>query len=159
MSVAEAIQTSTVNGTKVPIGIAPTATQQLEKPVTIIGTNLDEDLSNSSALAGEEGGGGGVITESISSEEETSTISTTTTGKTVLRPVILAEQHATCPALEGNYDSLTQVKFAKKLMNECRYDRLTIPVSNGPQIVKVQIDLKHIEAVEQLVSMPKKITL
>lgn len=62
------------------------------------------------------------------------------------------QTQGSCSPLEGNYDTLTQVKFAKKLTNDCRYDRLTIPETDGPQIVYLQINLKHIEAIDQLVS-------
>lgn len=49
-------------------------------------------------------------------------------------------------------DALTQEQFTKILTHECRYDKVVRPVIDGPLNVSVQIDLKHIEAVEQLVS-------
>lgn len=49
-------------------------------------------------------------------------------------------------------DSLTQEQFTKILTHECRYDKVVRPAINGALNVSVQIDLKHIEAVEQLVS-------
>lgn len=49
-------------------------------------------------------------------------------------------------------DSLTQEQFTKILTHECRYDKVVRPAMDGALNVSVQIDLKHIEAVEQLVS-------
>lgn len=58
-----------------------------------------------------------------------------------------------CPSLEsGDMDKLTQEQFTKILTHECRYDKVVRPNVDGPLNVTVQIDLKHIEAVEQLVS-------
>lgn len=55
-------------------------------------------------------------------------------------------------------DSLTQEQFTKILTHECWYDKVVRPsVDNGPLNVSVQIDLKHIEAVEQLVSETLKL--
>lgn len=57
-----------------------------------------------------------------------------------------------CPSLTGNMDDLTQEQFTKILTHECRYDKVVRPAIDGPLNVSVQIDLKHIEAIEQLVS-------
>ncbi|KAF5282474.1 hypothetical protein FQR65_LT14282 [Abscondita terminalis] len=55
-----------------------------------------------------------------------------------------------CPPLEGDLDKLTVNQFVTKLTHECRYDRVTRPPMTGPFNVTVQIDIMHIEAVEQL---------
>lgn len=56
----------------------------------------------------------------------------------------------TCPALEGDLDKLSVNQFVTKLTHECRYDKVTRPPMTGPLNVTVQIDIMHIEAVEQL---------
>lgn len=59
-----------------------------------------------------------------------------------------------CPPLKEDMDNLTQEQFTKILTHECRYDKVVRPGMNDrPLTVSVQIDLKHIEAVEQLVSV------
>ena len=56
-----------------------------------------------------------------------------------------------CPSLEGNMDSLTQDQFTNRLTHTCRYDKLVRPSTKIPLNVLIQIDLQHIEAVDQLV--------
>lgn len=81
-----------------------------------------------------------------------STASTSfTTGQT---PAPSPDNASDCPSLEGNVtmDLLTQEQFTRRLMHSCRYDKVVIPTkSGGPLDVTLQIDVKHIEAVEQLV--------
>ncbi|GBP41958.1 Glycine receptor subunit alpha-3 [Eumeta japonica] len=48
---------------------------------------------------------------------------TTILNKNSLKPAI------ECPPLEGNMDTLTQSEFMSVLTNECRYDRLLLPVT------------------------------
>lgn len=57
-----------------------------------------------------------------------------------------------CPPLEGELDSLTQEQFIARLTHVCRYDKLIKPSTKGPVTVRIQIDLRHIETVDQLVS-------
>lgn len=96
---------------------------------------------------------------SVSDDDNNDVLITSTSGTTkkiIQKPnaneQTISSPQGTCSSLTGNYDTLTQVKFAKKLTNDCRYDRLTIPETDGPQIVYLQINLKHIEAIDQLVS-------
>lgn len=74
------------------------------------------------------------------------------------RPMILSEhirvkRNTTdnCPALQPSLDSLTQEEFISRLTESCRYDRLTIPSSDRPLRVNFQIDVKHIESVDNTV--------
>ncbi|KAK5640700.1 hypothetical protein RI129_009247 [Pyrocoelia pectoralis] len=55
-----------------------------------------------------------------------------------------------CPALEGALDKLTVNQFVTKLTHECRYDKVTRPPMDQPLNVTLQIDIMHIEAIEQL---------
>lgn len=57
-----------------------------------------------------------------------------------------------CPSLEGNMDGLTQEQFTQRLMHSCRYDKVVMPRGHVPLNVSVQMDVNHIEAVDQLVS-------
>ncbi|KRT86783.1 transmembrane ion channel, partial [Oryctes borbonicus] len=54
-----------------------------------------------------------------------------------------------CPML-NNLDDLTQNQFSLMLTKDCRYDRLSKPHSDGPLGVNLQIDVRHIEAADQL---------
>lgn len=60
-----------------------------------------------------------------------------------------------CP-IPSNLDDLTQNQFSQILTNDCRYDKLTKPHSNGPLEVDLQIDVRHIEAADQLVKFKLK---
>nr|XP_022910863.1 glycine receptor subunit alphaZ1-like [Onthophagus taurus] len=57
-----------------------------------------------------------------------------------------------CPDMNFDLDGITQNQFSKLLTNECRYDKLTKPQTiNGKALnVSVKIDIKHIEAIDQL---------
>lgn len=80
-------------------------------------------------------------------------ITTESIPSTTRQPSSVAD-NAECPSLEGNMDALTQEQFTSKLMHSCRYDKVVIPTTTGgPLDVTLQIDVKHIEAVEQLVSV------
>lgn len=56
-----------------------------------------------------------------------------------------------CPTLEGDMDALTQEEFLNRLTHVCRYDKLIKPETEGPLQIFIQLDLRHIEAIEQLV--------
>lgn len=80
--------------------------------------------------------------------------STAGTFKTTIQETPPSESDE-CPSLLGKQDymdNLTQEQFTKLLTRECHYDKVVRPAGNEPLNVSVQIDLKHIEAVEQLVS-------
>lgn len=62
----------------------------------------------------------------------------------------LAEKPPDCPPLEGDMDKLTQEQFMTKLTDGCRYDKLIKPYTEVPLNISVQMDLRHIEAIEQL---------
>lgn len=48
-------------------------------------------------------------------------------------------------------DQLTQEQFMARLTHACRYDKLIKPHTDFPLNISIQMDLKHIEAIEQLV--------
>lgn len=54
----------------------------------------------------------------------------------------------TCPALPSNMDNLTQEEFLLKLTDSCRYDHVARPPSDLPLQVTFQIDVQHIESVD-----------
>lgn len=88
------------------------------------------------------------ITMSKSTPLSIEDVSSGTTVKTTV-----VTDNTECPSLEGNMDLLTQEQFTSKLMHSCRYDKVVIPgTKGGPLNVSIQIDVKHIEAVDQLVS-------
>lgn len=58
----------------------------------------------------------------------------------------------TCPALPSNMDNLTQEEFLLKLTDSCRYDHVARPPSDLPLQVTFQIDVQHIESVDNRVS-------
>lgn len=62
-----------------------------------------------------------------------------------------------CPSLEGEMDVLTQEQFIARLTHICRYDKLIKPDTKEPLAIRIQIDLRHIETVEQLVRTYKPI--
>lgn len=77
----------------------------------------------------------------------------TTVSRTTPSPG--ATEKIDCPSIEGDMDGLTQEQFTSRLTHSCRYDKVVIlkdAKDPTPLNVTVQIDLKHIEAVEQLVS-------
>lgn len=62
-----------------------------------------------------------------------------------------------CPPIEDG-DHHTQAEFLVLLTDACRYDKLTRPEVIGPPVnVSVQIDIRHIEAAEHLVSYKNKL--
>ncbi|XP_022911647.2 pH-sensitive chloride channel 2-like [Onthophagus taurus] len=60
------------------------------------------------------------------------------------------ETESVCPELSGNYDELTQTRFSTILTQDCRYDKLTKPDKDQVTDVTLQIDIRHIEAMEQM---------
>lgn len=71
--------------------------------------------------------------------------------KSTIQSIKAAEEHkATCPPLEPSMDHLTQEEFTSKLTDSCRYDRLIKPITNGPLQVYLQVDMRHIENIDQL---------
>lgn len=66
-------------------------------------------------------------------------------------PPPLEETTTACSKwLQGNLDSLTQDQFFAVLTNECRYDKLIKPLTDGPLNMTMQIEIGHIEAIEHL---------
>ncbi|KAF2900928.1 hypothetical protein ILUMI_05251, partial [Ignelater luminosus] len=59
------------------------------------------------------------------------------------------DEHA-CPSLEGDMDKLTLDQFSSRLTHACRYDKVTRPDKPEPLPVTLQIDIQHIEAIDQL---------
>lgn len=51
-------------------------------------------------------------------------------------------------------DQLTQEQFMARLTHACRYDKLIKPHTEFPLNISIQMDLRHIEAIEQLVIKP-----
>ena len=78
---------------------------------------------------------------------------TTTDSKPVTTTTNSIDIGSSCPPVTGDMDSLTQNQFSTILTHDCRYDRLTKPLTDGPLGVVVQLDIRHIEAIEQLVSV------
>lgn len=56
----------------------------------------------------------------------------------------------TCAVFDEKDDKLTQDQFSTKLTRPCRYDKLAKPDTVGPLKVWVQLDIRHIEADQQL---------
>ncbi|XP_066261820.1 pH-sensitive chloride channel 2-like [Euwallacea similis] len=54
----------------------------------------------------------------------------------------------TCPALDTDMDKLTQEEFLSRLTDSCRYDHVARPPSDLPLQVTFQIDVQHIESVD-----------
>lgn len=79
-----------------------------------------------------------------------STISETTHEPLPPPPPLLETTTACTKWLQGNLDSLTQDQFFAVMTNECRYDRLIKPLTNGPLNMTMQIEIGHIEAIEHL---------
>lgn len=52
-------------------------------------------------------------------------------------------------------DKLTQEQFMAILTHACRYDKLIKPHTDFPLNISIQMDLRHIEAIEQLVMKHK----
>lgn len=52
-------------------------------------------------------------------------------------------------------DQLTQEQFMARLTHACRYDKLIKPHTDFPLNISIQMDLRHIEAIEQLVGLNK----
>lgn len=86
---------------------------------------------------------------SVNDESTTEITITTTTALPNIN-----EQYCVIPP---NIDDLTQNQFSLILTNDCRYDKLTKPHSDGPLKVGLQIHVRHIEAIEHLVSLPSLI--
>ncbi|KAB0791640.1 hypothetical protein PPYR_03440 [Photinus pyralis] len=55
-----------------------------------------------------------------------------------------------CPSLDGDMDKLTVNQLLSTLTHECRYDKVTRPPMDEPLNVTLQLDIMHIEAIEQL---------
>lgn len=70
-------------------------------------------------------------------------------------PQTLIDLNDKCPQLHTitNLDSLTQDEFLTKLTDSCRYDRLVRPPTTNPLSLYFQIDLRHVESYDHLVSM------
>ncbi|XP_044759991.1 pH-sensitive chloride channel 2-like [Coccinella septempunctata] len=68
-----------------------------------------------------------------------------------IRPAELPEPIDHCGKLSIEYMSLlTQEQFINKLTEPCRYDKLVKPHTDGPLDVYLQVDLRHIEAIDSL---------
>ncbi|KAK9887927.1 hypothetical protein WA026_000227 [Henosepilachna vigintioctopunctata] len=68
-----------------------------------------------------------------------------------IRPAELPQPIDHCGVLSLEYMSLlTQEQFIAKLTEPCRYDKLVKPQTDGPLDVYLQVDLRHVEAVESL---------
>ncbi|KAJ8929816.1 hypothetical protein NQ314_017413 [Rhamnusium bicolor] len=77
--------------------------------------------------------------------DEITTVKPTTEGK-ITEPIDNCPKLSTLPTV----DNLTQDEFITKLTDSCRYDRLIKPPTEGPLLVEIQIDMKHIEASDHL---------
>lgn len=89
----------------------------------------------------------------ISNDQNQVQEETVMTEVAITTTTALPETHGkTCPMAE-NSDALTQNQFSAILTNDCRYDKLSKPHSDGPLDVHLQIDVRHIEAADQLVRM------
>ncbi|KAF5280509.1 hypothetical protein FQA39_LY18031 [Lamprigera yunnana] len=71
---------------------------------------------------------------------------TSSTNKETTSPADLSS----CPVLEGDLDKFSVNQFITRLTHECRYDKVTRPPMKDPLNVTLQVDIMHIEAVEQL---------
>lgn len=87
-------------------------------------------------------------TPDIISTTEPSFIPTTDVSITTTT-ALPKEDGQTCP-VPDNLDGLTQNQFWSILTRDCRYDKVTKPPGE-PVEVGLQIDVRHLEAAEQLV--------
>ncbi|KAL3272873.1 hypothetical protein HHI36_014334 [Cryptolaemus montrouzieri] len=68
-----------------------------------------------------------------------------------IRPADLPQPRDHCGQLSIEYMSLlTQEQFINKLTEPCRYDKLVKPQTDGPLNVFLQVDLRHVEAIDSL---------
>lgn len=54
-------------------------------------------------------------------------------------------------------DLLTQEQFVARLTHSCRYDKLIKPETADPLKIYIQLDVRHIETIEQLVRFLRKL--
>lgn len=66
------------------------------------------------------------------------------------RPAQSSYSDNNCPELVSAVGYLNQDQLTNILTNECRYDKLVKPPTEGPLPIYVQIDLTHIESADQL---------
>ncbi|XP_017784957.1 PREDICTED: glycine receptor subunit alpha-1-like [Nicrophorus vespilloides] len=111
----------------------------------ITGNDAEDDTTKTTKLL--------PLANEIKREENLRMTTTTKTTQSV------TENHSFAPpAMEDvqacnwsmNPERLTQEQFTTQLTQACRYDKLIKPETNGPVNVTVQLDIRHIEAVDQL---------
>lgn len=78
---------------------------------------------------------------------------------TCLSKQLAGEKPVYCPSLEGNMDMLTQEQFMSRLTHHCRYDKLIKPKTDEPLQIFIRMDISHIEAIDQLVSVKQRRTV
>ncbi|KAK9711964.1 hypothetical protein QE152_g25150 [Popillia japonica] len=113
-------------------------TVPIPKPtVTISYPNLNQPVDNLPENSG--------VTK-----EPTTILHPVTTDVPITTTTALPNDNGNSCPIPSNLDDLTQNQFSQILTNDCRYDKLTKPHSNGPLEVDLQIDVRHIEAADQL---------
>ncbi|CAG9767208.1 unnamed protein product [Ceutorhynchus assimilis] len=72
-----------------------------------------------------------------------------------IRPITVTDQTIfkrnsteNCPVLQPSLDNLSQEEFVSKLTQSCRYDQASRPPSDLPLRVNFQIDMRHIENID-----------
>ncbi|KAI4456334.1 neurotransmitter gated ion channel [Holotrichia oblita] len=122
------------NNSKVPESDLLETTPPLKPTITISYPNLNQPVESLPSVT----------------KEPTTILHPVTTDVPITTTTALPSNNGQSCPIPNNLDDLTQNQFSQILTNDCRYDKLTKPHSNGPLQVDLQIDVRHIEAADQL---------